>query len=431
MDFGLHFLNQLPRPWDANSELNLFQNALAQVELADTLGYGYVWAVEQHFLEEYSHLSAPEVFLAAASQRTSNIRLGHSVVLMPPGYNEPARVAERISTLDLVSNGRVDFGIGNSKSRMELEGFGIDRDRRGEMSREALEQVANMMAMEPYPGYEGTWFSMPARNVIPKPVQRPHPPLWIACSDDATMHLAAQLGIGVLAHGFLDPAEAERIVDDYYETFKRECVPIGHAVNPNVAMLNNFYCHADAEVAHRRGREASEFLTYAVRHYYSFGRHRPGRTNIAATAESVRAELGGELARRGSGMVGTPSDLAEYLRTFEAAGVDQAILLHQAGSLGHQEICDSMVLFANDVMPEFVDRHHERTKRKRAELAPYVDAAFERKGRTTPLPDEAIATVDAYGRSIPPADTSQLPPEIRAMRDELERMKQVAMSREP
>src|SRR5215210_8597101 len=103
MRFGIFYEHQLPRPWKADGEHVLLKQSLTQVELADRLGYHYAWEVEHHFLEEYSHSSAPEVFLAAASQRTNNIRLGHGIVLMPPGYNAPARIAERIATLDLVS----------------------------------------------------------------------------------------------------------------------------------------------------------------------------------------------------------------------------------------------------------------------------------------------------------------------------------------
>ena len=117
MQFGIFYEHQLPRPWTDGTEQQLFQEALEQVELADRLGIDYAWEVEHHFLEEYSHSSAPEVFLAAASQRTQRIRLGHGIVLAPPPYNHPARVAERIATLDLVSNGRVDFGTGESASR--------------------------------------------------------------------------------------------------------------------------------------------------------------------------------------------------------------------------------------------------------------------------------------------------------------------------
>lgn len=152
MRFGIFYEHQLPRPWENGSEQQLFQDALAQVELADRLGIDYAWEVEHHFLEEYSHSSAPEVFLAAASQRTRQIRLGYGIVLMPPGYNHPARVAERLATLDLVSNGRVEWGTGESASRAELEGFGIDPAERRAMWRESTEQVASMLALDPYPG---------------------------------------------------------------------------------------------------------------------------------------------------------------------------------------------------------------------------------------------------------------------------------------
>src|SRR5919197_64224 len=149
MKFGIFYELQMPRPWEAGGELRLYQNALDQVELADRLGIGYAWEVEHHFLEEYSHSSAPEVFLGACSQRTKRIRLGHGIVLMPPAYNHPARVAERIATLDLVSGGRADFGTGESASRAELEGFGTAPAERRAMWRETVEQVANMLTMEP------------------------------------------------------------------------------------------------------------------------------------------------------------------------------------------------------------------------------------------------------------------------------------------
>src|SRR3954464_15791290 len=126
MKVGVFYEHQLPRPWTEESELTLIQNALEQVELADAVGLDYCWEVEHHFLEEYSHSSAPEVFLAAASQRTENIRLGHGIIQTAPGYNHPVRTAERVATLDLVSNGRVDFGSGESSSEAELGGFTID-----------------------------------------------------------------------------------------------------------------------------------------------------------------------------------------------------------------------------------------------------------------------------------------------------------------
>src|ERR1700739_2127767 len=125
MKFGIFYEHQLPQPWEDGSEQRLYQQALDQVELADRLGIDYVWEVEHHFLEEYSPSSAPEVFLAACSQRTKRIRLGHGIALMPPKYNHPARVAERIATLDLVSDGRVEWGTGESAGALALGGFRV------------------------------------------------------------------------------------------------------------------------------------------------------------------------------------------------------------------------------------------------------------------------------------------------------------------
>ena len=153
MQFGIFYEHQLPRPWQPDSEERLIREVLEQVELADRLGVDYAWAVEHHFLEEYSHSSAPEVFLAACAARTRRIRLGHGIVLVPPGYNHPARVAERIAMLDLVSGGRVEFGTGESASRMELEGFGIDPTEKRAMWQEAVGQIALMLSREPYPGH--------------------------------------------------------------------------------------------------------------------------------------------------------------------------------------------------------------------------------------------------------------------------------------
>jgi alkanesulfonate monooxygenase SsuD/methylene tetrahydromethanopterin reductase-like flavin-dependent oxidoreductase (luciferase family) len=197
-------------------------DALEQVELGDRLGIDYVWAQEHHFLEEYSHSSAPEVFLAACSQRTRRIRLGHGIAVMSPRFNAPARVAERLATLDLLSGGRVEWGTGESGTRLELEGFGVDFVDKRPAWTEAVRETARMMCMEPYPGFEGRFFTMPPRNVVPKPLQKPHPPLWAACSNRDSLKLAARLGVGALTFAFANADEARFWVEDYYETFKRD-----------------------------------------------------------------------------------------------------------------------------------------------------------------------------------------------------------------
>ncbi len=261
MRFGVFYELQLPRPWNEGDERNLFHQALEQVALADRLGYDYAWEVEHHFLEEYSHSSAPEVFLAAAAARTKSIRLGHGIRQVIPNYNHPARTAEGLATLDIISDGRVDFGIGEGATRLELGGFNIPAKEKRAMAMEAAEQIANMMVLEPYPGFEGKYFSMPCRNVVPKPVQKPHPPMWMACTNRDTIKIAAQNGVGALAFSFLDPEEARHWADIYYGIIKSdECVPLGHAVNANLAMVSSFSVHRDRAEAIRRGQRGLRVL---------------------------------------------------------------------------------------------------------------------------------------------------------------------------
>src|SRR5437763_3371385 len=292
MKFGIFYEHQLPRPGEEDSERQLTQDALEQVELADKLGFHTVWEVEHHFLEEYSHSSAPEVFLAAASQRTKNIRLGHGIVQTPPPFNHPARIAERIGMLDLVSNGRVEFGTGESSSEAELGGFRIDPAQKREMWQEGLEVAVRCMTEVPFTGIEGKFVSMPPRNVIPKPVQKPHPPIWVACSSRDTILLAAEKGIGALTFAFIDPEEATHWVGDYERTFTEKCHPVGFNVNPQVACVSPMMLHHDEDEAIRRGTEGANFFGYSLGHFYVFGEHQPGRTDVWSQYVERRAAQG-------------------------------------------------------------------------------------------------------------------------------------------
>ena len=322
MKFGIFYEHQLPKPWKEGLEQQLFQDALDQVELADKLGIDYAWEVEHHFLEEYSHSSAPEIFLAAASQRTKNIRLGHGVRQVIANYNHPARTAECIATLDLVSNGRVEFGTGESSAILELGGFDIPVESKREQYLEAVEQICNMLAMDPYPGFEGKYFSMPCRNIVPKPAQRPHPPLWVACSNRETIKMAARLGICALTFAFVDTLEAKYWVDEYYSIIKSdECVPIGHIVNANIAMVTSFSLHQDREEAINRGLEGFEFFGYALGALYRFGEHKPGRTNLFKQFREARekqlAEIPVDIPESltgAKGGIGTPDDMRGHLK---------------------------------------------------------------------------------------------------------------------
>jgi alkanesulfonate monooxygenase SsuD/methylene tetrahydromethanopterin reductase-like flavin-dependent oxidoreductase (luciferase family) len=238
---------------------------------------------------------------------------------------------------------------------------------------------------------------MPCRNVIPKPVQKPHPPLWVACSNRETIHLAARLGLGALTFAFVDPTEARKWVGEYYEILKRECVPIGHTVNANIAMVTGFSCHEDEAEARRRGEDGFRFFGYGLAHHYIFGSHKPGRTDIWKSFEQARPHLPDAGASRG---IGTPDQLREHLASFEAAGVDQVIFIQQGGRNRHEHICESLELFAQRVLPDFAARADARERRKRDELAPFVEQALARKPRMRPLADDEIPELVALGRQI-------------------------------
>ena len=402
MRFGVFYELQLPKPWNEGDERKLFHEALDQVELADRLGFDYAWEVEHHFLDEYSHSSAPEVFLAAAASRTKRIRLAHGIRQVIPNYNHPARTAEGLATLDIVSDGRVDFGIGEGAPRLELGAFKIPAKEKRAMSLEAAEQVANMMVLDPYPGFEGKSFSMPCRNVLPKPVQKPHPPMWMACTNRETIRVAAANGVGALAFSFLDPEEAKRWVDIYYGIIKSEaCVPLGHFVNANVALVSAFSMHRDREEAMRRGFENFEFFGYAMNALVAHDSV-PGRSDLWGEYLAKRGNRTEEMIMASKALVGpkasgigTPEDMHLHLRALQEVGVDQTIFLQQAGKNRHEHICESLELFAEAVMPSFVAEREEREARKQKELAPYLEAALARKKWMKPLADDEIPVVKA------------------------------------
>jgi alkanesulfonate monooxygenase SsuD/methylene tetrahydromethanopterin reductase-like flavin-dependent oxidoreductase (luciferase family) len=393
---------QLPKPWGEGDEHRLFKDALAQMVLADRLGYDYAWQVEHHFLDEYSHSSAPEVFLASAAALTSRIRLGHGIRQVIPNYNHPARTAEGLATLDILCDGRLDFGIGEGATRMELGGFRIPAKEKRAMAIEAAEQIANMMVLTPYPGYEGKSFSMPCRNVVPKPVQKPHPPMWMACTNRETIKVAASLGVGALAFSFLDPEEARTWSAIYYGIIKSDqCVPVGHRVNANIAMVSAFSVHRDRAEAVRRGQEGFEFFGYAIQALVAQDTV-PGRTRLWSDFIARRGDRTDRLIAAatdqhtfGQGGIGTPDDMRAHLKSFQEAGIDQVIFLQQAGRNRHEDICSSLELFAREVMPDFKAEVEAREANKAAELAPYIEAALKRKKWMRPLADHEIPVIRA------------------------------------
>ncbi len=349
MKFGVFYELQLPKPWSRTDEYELLNNALAQVELADQLGFDYAWEVEHHFLEEYSHSSAPEVFLAAASQRTKNIRLGHGIVQLPT--NHPARVAERVSTLDLISHGRVELGVGEGSSVTELHPFDRKfRDKRA-VWEDAMRCLMPMFWSEGWE-YHGEFFDFPLRNVIPKPYQQPHPPLWVACSQLDTIEMAGRRGIGALGFQFVSAEAATAWVNAYYNSFvKRQEKLADYATNPNIAIVSQFMC-AETDEQARAMADGSTFFQFALVFYNTNGPVVPGTVSLWDEYQKWKASPKGQAMQHG-GLIGSPDTIREKLRKFADSNVDQVILLNQAGRNRHEDICSSLELFAREVMPEF------------------------------------------------------------------------------
>jgi alkanesulfonate monooxygenase SsuD/methylene tetrahydromethanopterin reductase-like flavin-dependent oxidoreductase (luciferase family) len=365
MKFGIFYEHQLPRDWEDGSEHRLFKQSLEQIELADRLGYDYAWEVEHHFLEEYSHSSAPEVFLGAASQRTSNIRLGHGIIQLTT--NHPARVAEKVATLDLVSDGRVELGLGEGASVTELHPFNLRfRDKR-DVWEDAVRATLPMFWNHGWE-YHGEFFDFPLRAVVPKPLQKPHPPLWVACSQLDTIKYAAHRGMGALCFKFADLEAARAWVNAYYNTFMRDQEKLcDYQANPNIAVVAGFMCCETDDEAWEKA-DGWTFFQFALQLYNKEGPFEPGTVNFWERYLEWKQTPAGQ-KRTGSELIGSPETIRQRLAELEAANVDQVILLNQAGKNTHEDICSSLELFAEKVMPEFQGREDEHQAWKRSVLA--------------------------------------------------------------
>jgi alkanesulfonate monooxygenase SsuD/methylene tetrahydromethanopterin reductase-like flavin-dependent oxidoreductase (luciferase family) len=366
-----------PQPMDADTEHRIIQQTLDQIELADRLGFRAAWAVEHHFLEEYAHLSAPEVLLAAASQRTTQIRLGHGIVNTVPAINHPFRVAERVATLDHVSNGRVEFGSGEGASAVELGGFGVDPDQKNAMWAEGLDFVVKAMTERPFAGYTGEFVSAPVRNVVPKPYQQPHPPLWMATSRREKITTAAQRGLGALGFYFVDPQIAVEWVEHYYEVFEREAVAVGFAANPSIALNIGMHAAPTRKQAVEQYQGGFDLFGSATVHYYRDGEHFPGVTSPAEIFEAQKAANGApvqaEWDEKEPAGIGTVANIMALCEIYEQAGLDELLIMPQmASNVSHEDAMASLELIGTQVIPELHGRHEAtepaRQKRK-AELA--------------------------------------------------------------
>ena len=355
MKFGMMYEIQIPEPHYPGIEKDRYDQILAQVELGDQVGFDYFWTVEHHFLKEFSYCSAPEVLYGAISQITKRIRIGHAVALLPGQYNHPVRVAEHAAVLDILSNGRVDLGTGRSTTLIEMDGFEVNPEETRAQWEEAIRMIPKMWTEETF-SHEGHFYNVPPRSVIPKPVQSPHPPLWVACSQPESFRSAGEMGLGVLCFNLSGHEQLKERVAIYREAVKH-ANPVGSFVNDQVAAMCIIHCGEDDEETRSIGApEGAWFVQMAEKLYAPWqGRKVPDSYKFAVDAvQEERVNItADDLLESGAFAMGNPDTVIDVLKNYQEAGVDQVLCFLQPGNLAHTRIMDSIKLMGRHVIPYF------------------------------------------------------------------------------
>ena len=360
MKFGMLYELEIPKPWHPKSEYNAFWEAMEQIELAEEMGFEYIWVVEHHFLTEFAHSGSPEAFLGAVSQRTSKIRLGFGVVLLP--VNHPLRVAENVATVDILSNGRVEFGTGRSGTPYQLDPFGVDLEDSRDMWAEAVSIIPKMWTQEIF-SHEGKYYNVPPREVIPKPVQEPHPPMWVACSQLESFKLAGSMGLGTLCFTVGDPGVLPERVQAYREAVA-DAEPVGEFVNNQVAAFTIAYRDENNKKGREIGGEAGEWYFNNALHRHSRDwrgieaeevpddyRYHIQRTQMEAHRSGMQSR--DEMIDSGAICAGDPDACIRTIEKYEEAGVDQIMPIFEGGRIEHKQAMQTIRLFGKYVIPHF------------------------------------------------------------------------------
>jgi alkanesulfonate monooxygenase SsuD/methylene tetrahydromethanopterin reductase-like flavin-dependent oxidoreductase (luciferase family) len=357
MKFGIFFELSVPRPLGVDLERQVIENSLEQARLADELGFHSVWAVEHHFLEEYSHCSAPELLLTAVAVQTKQIRVGHGAVVCVPEINHPIRVAERAAFLDILSGGRLELGTARSSTWTELGGFEANPDRTKQDWDEFVRVIPKMWMQERF-SYDGSCFSMPERAVLPKPLQQPHPPIWVTVTSPGTELDAADRGLGCLGVAATSFAEQERRTKEYHRRVAL-CEPVGGVVNDQVAVLNFLYCHEDAKTAAKQGMKMLGAFNLLNSHLLFTREAYPTPAygllgNLAPNPRKKGESPADDRATPEGICLGDPAHIIRAIKEWESIGVDHINFLLNTGEVLRQEqVLDSLRLFAREVMPAF------------------------------------------------------------------------------
>jgi alkanesulfonate monooxygenase SsuD/methylene tetrahydromethanopterin reductase-like flavin-dependent oxidoreductase (luciferase family) len=371
MEFGLFVQAHVPKHEVDKDPVNAEHDRLMrELDLAvhcDRNNFKYVWSVEHHFLEEYSHISASEVFLPYVAARTERIHIGSAIWNLTPPVNHPARTAERVAMLDHLSEGRFEFGTGRGSSSTEFKGFGIpDGNTTKEMFDESLREILRMWSTEKY-SYDGKYFAMPERNILPKPYTKPHPPLWVACGSPSTFEKAARLGMGALCFSLGSPKDFEPLIKVYKDNIKH-AEPIGGYVNDNVACVTQLVCMEDGRAARKLAcNMGNMYHVSLVFRYLDTIARPPGIPEWPNLIPEPTAEQLEERIKSGQRIVGTPEECARNIQQYADIGCDQIIFGILASTQTQQQAHNSVELFGKYVIPQFdKDPVHSTTRHREA-----------------------------------------------------------------
>ena len=357
--FGLLYEIEPKRPWGDTTVSDCYWEALEQARVAEDVGFTHVFSVEHHFLDEFSVASAPEVWLAAVAQHTSTIRIGHGSRLLPFKYNNPIRSAEMAAVLDIMSKGRLEFGTARSASGLEIHGFGIDPNATRAQWDEALHMIPRMWTEEEF-SWDSPTFRMPPRNVLPKPVQKPHPPIWVSGTQPSSSVMAAERGIGYMHFSVSSTDDLADQVSDYKRLVKAPTDPVGLAVNDQFAAFTLMFCGRDDDDAVARGFEGLCWYANMVENVYAQLADLEGATDdsyrwykerFGGTAARVR-ELD-EMRANHSMILGSPDSCIRGVEWYADQGVDLLLMLVHAAPMRHEDVVESLRRFGTEVIPKF------------------------------------------------------------------------------
>lgn len=359
MKFGLLYEIEPVGDWGPTTVADRFWESLEEVKVAEAVGFTHVFVVEHHFLGQFSVCSSPEVWLSAVAQHTETIRIGHGARLLPFNYNHPIRSAEMAAVLDIMSKGRLEFGTARSASALEILGFGIDPNMTRAQWDEALHMIPKMWTTEEF-SWESDLISVPTRNVLPKPVQQPHPPIWMSGTQPSSSKLAAERGIGYMHFSVTSTDELADQVAEYKKVIA-DCEPAGSFANNQFAAFTMMFCGETYDDAVERGFPGINWYANTVEHIYASMGNIEGATHDSynwykerMTEEPKVRELD-EMHASHSMIMGDPDQCAEEVQWYADQGVDMLLLMVEPGGIAHDDICDSLRRFGAEVIPRFAD----------------------------------------------------------------------------